>query len=45
MKCIRAGVAWRVVMVVAEPLLRCMRHETEPGTPRAQAMADLIGDM
>ena len=23
----------RVVSVVKEPLLRCMRHATEPGTP------------
>ena len=31
-------------MVVTEPLSRRMRHAAEPGTPRAHAMADLIGD-
>ena len=44
LKCTSAGVDRRIEIVVIEPLSSRVRHATDPGTPSAQTIADLIGE-
>jgi len=44
LKWTRVGAERRVAIVVIEPLSRRVRHATDPGTPSAQTVADLMGD-
>lgn len=44
LKWISVGERRRVPIIVIEPLSSLVRHATDPGTPRAQAIADLMGD-